>query len=138
MHQVLLIAGTRPEAIKLAPVLLALRRSQSLRPLLCSTGQHKEMLRQAWQAFGLQPDIDMHTMTNAQTLAGLSARLFAAIDAELEANRPDFLLVQGAPISRTLRSRILKHSFLHRKGFCRWMKQLRSVEIGRTASARTI
>ena len=95
MHQVLLIAGTRPEAIKLAPVLLALRRSQSLRPLLCSTGQHKEMLRQAWQAFGLQPDIDMHTMTNAQTLAGLSARLFAAIDAELEANRPDFLLVQG-------------------------------------------
>ena len=95
MHQVLLIAGTRPEAIKLAPVLLALRRSQSLRPVLCSTGQHEEMLRQVWQAFDLQPDIDMHTMTSAQTLAGLSARLFAAIDAELETHRPDFLLVQG-------------------------------------------
>lgn len=95
MRQVLVIAGTRPEAIKLAPVMLALRRSQSLHPQLCSTGQHREMLRQAWESFGLRPDIDMHVMTGSQTLAGLSSRLFDAIDAELEARRPDYLLVQG-------------------------------------------
>lgn len=95
MPQVLLIAGTRPEAIKMAPVLHALHRSESLTPVLCSTGQHREMLRQAWEAFGLVPDDTMDVMTNAQTLAGLSSRLFSAVDAELEARRPDFLLIQG-------------------------------------------
>ena len=95
MHQVMVIAGTRPEAIKLAPVLLALKHSPVLQSVLCSTGQHHEMLRQAWEAFGLTPDINMDVMTSSQTLAGLSARLFGSVDAELEAHKPDFLLVQG-------------------------------------------
>ena len=95
MRQVMLIAGTRPEAIKLAPVLLSLRRSQVLYPVLCSTVQHREMLRQAWHAFDIQPDVNLDVMTSSQSLAGLSARLFAAIDRELEKRQPDFLVVQG-------------------------------------------
>ena len=95
MRQVMLVAGTRPEAIKLAPVFLALQCSKVLHPVLCSTGQHREMLRQAWEAFAIHPDITMEVMTGSQSLASLSSRLFTSIDAELEKAKPDFLLVQG-------------------------------------------
>jgi UDP-N-acetylglucosamine 2-epimerase len=91
----MVIAGTRPEAIKLAPVLLALKHTPVLQSVLGTTGQHHEMLRQAWEAFGLTPDINMDVMTSSQTLPGLSARLSGSVNAELEAHKPDFLLLQG-------------------------------------------
>ncbi len=94
--KVLIFAGTRPEAIKMAPVVQALRRrKQCFDVHLCATGQHREMLRQAFQDFGLRPDTDLEVMTRNQTLASLSARLFMAVDALLADLAPDAVLVQG-------------------------------------------
>jgi UDP-N-acetylglucosamine 2-epimerase (non-hydrolysing) len=87
--------GTRPEAIKLAPVIAALRRSPDLTCTVVATGQHKEMLRQVTEQFGISVDADLDVMRPNQTLAGLTARLMDGIDAWLETNRPDLALVQG-------------------------------------------
>lgn len=93
--KVLVLAGTRPEAIKLAPVMRELHRRDGLRAVLCNTGQHREMIRQAFDDFGIKPDVEFAVMTQGQTLAELSARLFAAIDAVLHEQMPDWVLVQG-------------------------------------------
>jgi UDP-N-acetylglucosamine 2-epimerase (non-hydrolysing) len=93
---VMVLLGTRPEAIKLAPVVHELRRrSGSFRCWLYSSGQHDEMLSQALGAFELSPDRELGVIRSNQSLAGLTSRLFAAVDRELEAVRPDWLLVQG-------------------------------------------
>lgn len=94
--RILICAGTRPEAIKLAPVVTALRgRSEAFEVRLCATGQHREMLRQAFADFGIEPDVNLDVMTPGQTLASLSARLFAELDALFDRERPDMILVQG-------------------------------------------
>ncbi len=90
------MAGTRPEAIKMAPVYQALRaRGDAFETLLCASGQHRELLDQALADFGIAADDDLAVMTAGQTLASLSARLFAEIDALLERRAPDWVLVQG-------------------------------------------
>lgn len=94
MH-VLVLAGTRPEAIKVAPVVMALREESGVRTTLCSTGQHREMLIQAFADFGLVPDRSLDIMQQGQTLASLSSRLFASVDPVLEELAPDWVLVQG-------------------------------------------
>jgi len=92
----MVFAGTRPEAIKMVPVVRALRAmDDAFRVTLCASGQHKEMLEQAFADFDLKPDVDLGVMAPSQTLAGLSARLFAAVDALLERETPDAVLVQG-------------------------------------------
>ena len=68
MSTLALIVGTRPECIKLAPVYAALRRSGKARPLLVSTGQHRELLDQALATFGLRPDVDLGLMRPGQSL----------------------------------------------------------------------
>lgn len=93
--KVMVLAGTRPEAIKIAPVVRELRRRGELTTVLCNTGQHREMIRQAFDDFGILPDIELDVMAPGQTLASLSARLFAAIDDVLRAQEPDWVLVQG-------------------------------------------
>lgn len=95
MKTVLCIVGTRPEAIKMAPLILGLADSRLLRPRVCSTGQHREMLDQAFADFGITPDLDLRLMTRGQSLAALSGRLFHALDELLERERPWHLLVQG-------------------------------------------
>lgn len=96
MKKILVFAGTRPEAIKMVPVIRALRAMGDVFDVrVCATGQHREMLAQAFADFELTPDVDLGVMEPAQTLASLSARLFAAIDALLEREKPDALLVQG-------------------------------------------
>jgi UDP-N-acetylglucosamine 2-epimerase (non-hydrolysing) len=92
---VLVFMGTRPEAIKLAPVVDALGRAGDLSCTVVATGQHKEMFRQVAETFGLPVDADLDVMRPNQTLAGLTARLMDAIDGCLEARRPDLALVQG-------------------------------------------
>jgi UDP-N-acetylglucosamine 2-epimerase (non-hydrolysing) len=92
---VLVFMGTRPEAIKLAPVVDALRRAGDVGCTVVATGQHREMFRQVAETFGLAVDADLDVMRPNQTLAGLTARLMEAIDACLEARRPDLALVQG-------------------------------------------
>ena len=87
--------GTRPEAIKMAPVIKALERSVSLEPLVISTGQHREMLQQVIDLFCIRVDRSLDVMQPNQTLASLSARLLTAIDAVLDDTKPDMALVQG-------------------------------------------
>ncbi|MFN7981778.1 MAG: UDP-N-acetylglucosamine 2-epimerase (non-hydrolyzing) [Vicinamibacterales bacterium] len=87
--------GTRPEAIKLAPVVTALRASSDFSCSVVATGQHKEMFRQVTDQFGITVDADLDVMRPNQTLAGLTSRLMAAIDGWLETAKPDMALVQG-------------------------------------------
>ncbi len=95
MPEIALVFGTRPEAIKLAPLVLALRDDPDLRPVVCVTAQHREMLDQVLAIFGIAPDADLDLMRPDQTLAGLTARAVAGIDAWLADARPDLVLVQG-------------------------------------------
>jgi UDP-N-acetylglucosamine 2-epimerase (non-hydrolysing) len=90
-----ILMGTRPEAIKLAPVVQALRACEDVRPLVISTGQHKEMLHQVVDLFGIGLDHDLAVMQPDQTLGTLTARLMAAIDGVLAQTKPDVVLVQG-------------------------------------------
>jgi UDP-N-acetylglucosamine 2-epimerase (non-hydrolysing) len=94
-RKIVVFMGTRPEAIKLAPVVSALRRSGEFQCTVVATGQHKEMFRQVIDTFGLTVDADLDVMRPDQTLAGLTARLMEAIDGWLEAGHPDLALVQG-------------------------------------------
>jgi UDP-N-acetylglucosamine 2-epimerase (non-hydrolysing) len=96
MIKVLLVFGTRPEAIKLCPVLLHLRRrARDFQVKCCVTAQHRQMLDQVLQVFGVEPDYDLNLMQPGQTLAQLSARVLAALEEVLTAERPDMVLVQG-------------------------------------------
>lgn len=92
---VLILMGTRPEAIKLAPVVGRLRESQLLRPVICTTGQHRELLDSVLADFGMQADIRLDAMAPSQSLNQLAARLFSALDSILENVRPACVLVQG-------------------------------------------
>jgi UDP-N-acetylglucosamine 2-epimerase (non-hydrolysing) len=87
--------GTRPEAIKLAPVVAALRANSDFRCAVVATGQHREMFRQVAETFGFTVDADLEVMRPNQSLARLSARLITAIDEWLDSARPDMALVQG-------------------------------------------
>jgi UDP-N-acetylglucosamine 2-epimerase (non-hydrolysing) len=89
------VIGTRPEAIKLAPVVTAMRAQPGLEPVVISTGQHREMLDQMLHLFGIAPEIDLGLMTAGQTLAGLTARLTDRLDSALSALDLDLLVVQG-------------------------------------------
>ena len=92
---VLIVVGTRPEVIKMVPVYLAMRQSSVLAPVLLSTGQHREMLDQAFAAFDVWPDHDLDLMTQGQSLTGLTAKVLVKVGAFLEEHRPEALLVQG-------------------------------------------
>lgn len=96
MRKILVMVGTRPEAIKMAPVVHALKNSSAgFAVHLCSSGQHGQMLAQTLDAFGLAPDSALDVMTANQSLASLSSRLFGAVDAILTKAQPDAVLVQG-------------------------------------------
>ncbi len=87
--------GTRPEAVKLAPVVAALRGSNDFRCTVVATGQHKEMFRQVAETFGFEVDADLDVMRPNQSLAELTARLMDGIDGWLGSAQPDMALVQG-------------------------------------------
>ncbi len=87
--------GTRPEGIKMAPVVAALRGSGDLDCRVVATGQHREMFQQVADNFGFTVDADLSVMRPGQTLAGLTARLMDGIDGWLEQGHPDLALVQG-------------------------------------------
>jgi UDP-N-acetylglucosamine 2-epimerase (non-hydrolysing) len=94
-RNILVFMGTRPEAVKLAPVVAALRNANDFRCTVVATGQHKEMFRQVAETFGFAIDADLDVMRPNQTLAGLTARLMDGVDGWLESARPDMALVQG-------------------------------------------
>jgi len=90
-----LIFGTRPEAIKLCPLILGLRERAGFEAHVCVTGQHRQMLDQILDAFGVVPDVDLHVMEPDQSLAGLTARAITAVDDYLVRHCPDLVIVQG-------------------------------------------
>ena len=94
--RVLVVYGTRPEAIKMAPVVKQLRTdSAHFAPIVCTTAQHRDMVDQVEALFQLAPEIDLDLMRTNQRLNELTARVFSAIDGVLDEISPDWLLVQG-------------------------------------------
>lgn len=93
--KVMIIAGTRPEAIKMAPVVMEFRKHEEFTTLLCNSGQHREMIDETFRDFNIVPDFSLDVMTPGQSLAALSSRLFSAVDALFEKEKPDWVLVQG-------------------------------------------
>jgi len=95
VSKVAIIFGTRPEAIKLAPVILALKNDPRFSCQVWVTAQHREMLDQVLDVFGIKPDVDLDLMEPNQSLAGLTARAVEAIDRFLAKSKPDLVLIQG-------------------------------------------
>jgi len=93
--RVVVVVGTRPEAIKLAPVYRALAKVPQLTPVLVSTGQHTDLLRTALEVFTLKPDYELKVMTPAQSLATTAARILERFTLVLEELQPAAVLVQG-------------------------------------------
>jgi len=92
----LLIAyGTRPEALKLAPFILAARNDNSFETIVCATGQHREIADQVNQLFGIVPDFNLAVMQPGQTLQELTARVLLNLSPIIESTKPDWLIVQG-------------------------------------------
>jgi UDP-N-acetylglucosamine 2-epimerase (non-hydrolysing) len=96
MLKVLSVIGTRPEAIKMAPVVKELRKHTTcIQSVLCSTGQHREMLDQVFNLFEIKPDYDLNLMRHNQSLSSLTAGAFTALDKVVVEVKPDWLLAQG-------------------------------------------
>lgn len=93
--KVLTIFGTRPEAVKMAPVVRALKNKPGIELVVCVTAQHREMLDQVLSLFNIKPDIDLNLMKPNQTLAGLTAHIFENLDPVLADVKPNWVLVQG-------------------------------------------
>jgi len=94
-QRTMIVFGTRPEAIKLAPVIQELEKDGRFDPQVVVTAQHREMLDQALSLFHIHPQVDLNLMTENQPLANLSASIFSALDPLLADWKPDWLLVQG-------------------------------------------
>ncbi|MBL6966434.1 MAG: UDP-N-acetylglucosamine 2-epimerase (non-hydrolyzing) [Anaerolineales bacterium] len=93
--KILSIFGTRPEAIKMAPIVRQLERTPGVDSRVCVTAQHREMLDQVLNLFEIIPDVDLDLMQSGQTLAELTARVFTSLDSVLTDLQPDWILVQG-------------------------------------------
>lgn len=93
--KILCVVGTRPEAIKMAPVILALKAEPWANVRLLATAQHRHMLDQVLDYFDIEPDIDLNIMRPNQALTTLTARLLLELDDVLQAERPDVVLAQG-------------------------------------------
>lgn len=95
MIKVMSIFGTRPEAIKMAPLVKKLNEDPQIRSVLCVTAQHREMLDQVLDLFGLTPDYDLNIMKPNQTLSMITANVLTGLDPILEKEKPDIVLVHG-------------------------------------------
>ena len=93
--KVMTVFGTRPEAIKMAPLALELSRRPELEAVCCVTAQHREMLDSVLDIFGLKPDYDLNVMEPRQTLSTIAAKCLNGMDGVLEQARPDLVLVHG-------------------------------------------
>lgn len=94
-RKIICVVGTRPEAIKMAPVILALKKQSWAEVCVLATAQHREMLDQVLDLFGITPDIDLNVMTPNQTLPALTARLMTELDHCFSQEKPDAVIAQG-------------------------------------------
>ena len=95
MKKVMLVFGTRPEAIKMCPLVLELKKRTDLRSIVCVTGQHRQMLDAVLTAFGVVPDYDLSIMKEKQTLFDITTNILERIRVVLAEERPDVVLVHG-------------------------------------------
>lgn len=95
MKKVMLVFGTRPEAIKMCPLVNELKRHSKMKTVVCVTGQHRQMLDQVLEAFGVVPDYDLSIMKDKQTLFDITTNILNRIKEVLEQVRPDIVLVHG-------------------------------------------
>lgn len=95
MKKIMLVFGTRPEAIKMCPLVLELKKRRDIDTLVCVTGQHRQMLDQVLAVFGVTPDYDLSIMKQSQTLFDVTINILDRIRQVLEAERPDIVLVHG-------------------------------------------
>jgi UDP-N-acetylglucosamine 2-epimerase (non-hydrolysing) len=94
-RRVMVVFGTRPEAIKLAPVIRAMEADPGLEPIVVVTAQHREMLDQVLDLFGIRPDHDLHVMAARPNLSELTVRVLDKLSGIVSAGQPDGLVVQG-------------------------------------------
>ena len=95
MKKVMIVFGTRPEAIKMCPLVKELKQCDDLRTIVCVTGQHRQMLDQVLHAFDVVPDYDLSIMKERQTLFDVTVNILQRIRETLESERPDIVLVHG-------------------------------------------
>jgi UDP-N-acetylglucosamine 2-epimerase (non-hydrolysing) len=95
LRKVAVVVGTRPEAIKLAPLVREMRRRGTFQPLLVSTGQHRQMLDQSLGVFGLSPDVELNVMSPGQTLHDITGRTLERIRDAFREHKPSWVVVQG-------------------------------------------
>lgn len=91
----MLVFGTRPEAIKMCPLVNELKKRKSLQTVVCVTGQHREMLKQVLNVFDVKPDYDLDIMKDKQTLFDVTSNILLKIKSVLETEKPDIVLVHG-------------------------------------------
>jgi len=104
VKKVLVVFGTRPEAIKMAPVVRALRQRPGFETLVCVTAQHRSMLDQVMSLFEITPDFDLNLMSTSQTLEGVSARILESLSKVLVEASPDLVLVHGDTTTTSMTS----------------------------------
>ena len=95
MKTVMLVFGTRPEAIKMCPLVLELKKRPALEVTVCVTAQHRQMLDQVLETFGVVPDYDLNIMKQRQTLFDITVGVLEGMKKVLEEVRPDVVLVHG-------------------------------------------
>lgn len=95
MKKIMTIFGTRPEAIKMAPLVLALKNDPELEPIVVVTAQHREMLDQVLEIFGITPDYDLNIMKAGQTLSEVTSRVILGLEEVIKEACPDMILVHG-------------------------------------------
>lgn len=95
MHKIMLVFGTRPEAIKMCPLVNELKKREKVQTIVCVTGQHRQMLDQVLEEFSVVPDYDLSIMKDKQTLFDVTFNILERIKAVLEAEKPDVVLVHG-------------------------------------------
>lgn len=95
MKKIMLVFGTRPEAIKMCPLVNELKARKSIETIVCVTGQHRQMLDQVLETFGVVPDYDLSIMKDKQTLFDITSNILESIKAVLEEVQPDLVLVHG-------------------------------------------
>ena len=93
--KIMLVFGTRPEAIKMCPLVNELKTRKSLKTIVCVTGQHRQMLDQVLNTFNVVPDYDLSIMKEGQSLFDITTRILENIRAVLEEVKPDVVLVHG-------------------------------------------
>ena len=95
MKRIMLVFGTRPEAIKMCPLVLELKKRKSLKTIVCVTAQHRQMLDQVLKTFGVVPDYDLNIMKDRQTLFDITTGVLNGLRTVLEEAKPDVVLVHG-------------------------------------------